>query len=179
MPASRRIYRPAARHIGLHPVVRRQHAGCRQGVVGGAGGDGTRRRGQIAVNASTAGYGGLPKAAAYGASKAAAIHMCQALKFDCDKLGIRLQVVNPGFIDTPLTRKNEFPMPFLVTEDAAAKRTRRVRAGRLRDHLPARDSPGSSRRSTFCPIRPISGSSPARTGWHKVPPAELGADIKS
>ncbi len=82
-----------------------------------------RRRGQIAVNASTAGYGGLPKAAAYGASKAAAIHMCQALKFDCDRLGIRLQVVNPGFIDTPLTRKNDFPMPFLMSMDEAARRT--------------------------------------------------------
>ena len=82
-----------------------------------------RGRGQIAVNASTAGYGGLPKAAAYGASKAATIHLCQALKFDCDKLGIRLQLVNPGFIDTPLTRKNDFPMPFLMSMDEAAKRT--------------------------------------------------------
>lgn len=81
-----------------------------------------RKRGQIAVNASTAGYGGLPKAAAYGASKAAAIHMCEALKFDCDALGIRLQVVNPGFIDTPLTRKNDFPMPFLMPMEAAARR---------------------------------------------------------
>lgn len=82
-----------------------------------------RGRGQVAVNASTAGYGGLPKAAAYGASKAAAIHMCQALKFDCDRLGIRLQVVNPGFVDTPLTRKNDFPMPFLVSMEEAARRT--------------------------------------------------------
>jgi NAD(P)-dependent dehydrogenase (short-subunit alcohol dehydrogenase family) len=81
-----------------------------------------RKRGQIAVNASVAGYGGLPKAAAYGASKAAAIHMCEALKFDCDNLGIRLQVVNPGFIDTPLTRKNDFPMPFLMPMDEAARR---------------------------------------------------------
>ena len=82
-----------------------------------------RGRGQIAVNASTAGYGGLPKAAAYGASKAAAIHLCEALKFDCDRLGIRLQLVNPGFIDTPLTRKNDFPMPFLMSMDEAARRT--------------------------------------------------------
>lgn len=82
----------------------------------------TRRRGQIAVNASVAGYGGLPKAAAYGASKAAAIHMCEALKFDCDVLGIRLQVVNPGFVDTPLTAKNDFPMPFLMPMAEAAKR---------------------------------------------------------
>jgi NAD(P)-dependent dehydrogenase (short-subunit alcohol dehydrogenase family) len=83
---------------------------------------GPRRRGQVAVNASVAGYRGLPKAAAYGASKAAAIHMCEALKFDCDNLGIVMQVVNPGFVDTPLTQKNDFPMPFLMSMDAAAKR---------------------------------------------------------
>lgn len=83
---------------------------------------GERRKGQVAVNASIAGYRGLPKAAAYGASKAAAIHLCEALKFDCDNLGLTMQVVNPGFIDTPLTRKNDFPMPFLMSMDDAAKR---------------------------------------------------------
>lgn len=83
---------------------------------------GLRKRGQVAVNASVAGYRGLPKAAAYGASKAAAIHMCEALKFDCDNLGITMQVVNPGFVDTPLTQKNDFPMPFLMSMEDAAKR---------------------------------------------------------
>lgn len=83
---------------------------------------GERKKGQVAVNASVAGYRGLPKAAAYGASKAAAIHLCEALKFDCDNLGITMQVVNPGFIDTPLTRKNDFPMPFLMSMDEAARR---------------------------------------------------------
>jgi NAD(P)-dependent dehydrogenase (short-subunit alcohol dehydrogenase family) len=83
---------------------------------------GARKKGQVAVNASVAGYRGLPKAAAYGASKAAAIHLCEALKFDCDNLGITMQVVNPGFIDTPLTRKNDFPMPFLMSMDDAARR---------------------------------------------------------
>lgn len=92
---------------GLAPVVARM---------------GARRKGQVAVNASVAGYRGLPKAAAYGASKAAAIHLCEALKFDCDNLGITMQVVNPGFIDTPLTRKNDFPMPFLMSMDDAARR---------------------------------------------------------
>jgi short-subunit dehydrogenase len=81
-----------------------------------------RRRGQIAVNASIAGFTGLPKAAAYGASKAAAIHLCEALKFDCDLIGVTLQVVNPGFVETPLTAKNNFPMPFLMGEKDAARR---------------------------------------------------------
>ncbi len=83
---------------------------------------GERGKGQVAVNASVAGYRGLPKAAAYGASKAAAIHLCEALKFDCDNMGVVMQVVNPGFIDTPLTRKNDFPMPFLMSMDDAARR---------------------------------------------------------
>jgi NADP-dependent 3-hydroxy acid dehydrogenase YdfG len=81
-----------------------------------------RGYGQLAVNASVAGYGGLPKSAAYGATKAAMINMCEAFKFDCDNLGLVMQVVNPGFIETPLTAQNDFPMPFLMKNEAAAKR---------------------------------------------------------
>ncbi len=83
---------------------------------------GARGRGQIAVNASVAGYRGLPGAAAYGASKAAAIHLCEALAFDARRAGVTLQVVNPGFVETPMTARNRFPMPFLTTPDAAARR---------------------------------------------------------
>lgn len=82
----------------------------------------TRGFGQIGVNASVAGYAGLPKAAAYGASKAALINMTEALKFDCDRFGVMLQIVNPGFIETPLTGQNDFPMPFLMKADEAARR---------------------------------------------------------
>lgn len=78
--------------------------------------------GQIAVNASIAGYGGLPKSAAYGATKAALINMCESLKFDCDNLGLLLQLVNPGFVETPLTDKNTFPMPFMIKNDDASRR---------------------------------------------------------
>jgi NAD(P)-dependent dehydrogenase (short-subunit alcohol dehydrogenase family) len=81
-----------------------------------------RGKGQVAVNASVAGYGGLPQAAAYGSSKAAVIHLCEALKFDCDRMGITLQLVNPGFVDTPLTQKNDFPMPFMISIEEAASR---------------------------------------------------------
>ncbi|SDR45587.1 Short-chain dehydrogenase [Rhizobiales bacterium GAS191] len=81
-----------------------------------------RKRGQIGVTASIAGYTGLPKAAAYGSSKAAAIHICEALKFDCDRMGVNIQVVNPGFIETPMTAKNDFSMPFLMGEGEAARR---------------------------------------------------------
>jgi NAD(P)-dependent dehydrogenase (short-subunit alcohol dehydrogenase family) len=79
----------------------------------------TRRRGHIALVASVAGYGGLPTAAAYGPSKAALINMAESLKLDCDRLGIKLQLVDPGFVKTPLTDRNDFPMPFLMPVDAA------------------------------------------------------------
>lgn len=79
-----------------------------------------RGSGHIAVVASTAGLVGLPGAAAYGASKAALITMCEALYPDLRKQGIDLSLINPGFVDTPLTKKNDFPMPFLVPADKAA-----------------------------------------------------------
>ncbi len=79
-----------------------------------------RGRGQIAVVASLAGYRGLPSAAGYGASKAALINMCEALYPELKSKGVKLTLVNPGFVKTPLTDKNEFPMPFLVSVDEAA-----------------------------------------------------------
>jgi short-subunit dehydrogenase len=79
-----------------------------------------QRSGKIAVVASVAGYRGLPTAAAYGATKAALINMCEALKPELDRFGIGLTLVNPGFVDTPLTRKNKFPMPFIIPADEAA-----------------------------------------------------------
>jgi len=78
-----------------------------------------RRRGQIAIVASVAGYRGLPTAAAYSMTKAGLIAMAEALKPELDLLGIRLQIVNPGFVRTPLTERNRFPMPFLMDLDDA------------------------------------------------------------
>ena len=78
-------------------------------------------QGQIAIVSSVTGYGGLPTGAAYGATKAALINMTESLKFDLDKMGIRIQLVSPGFVDTPATRKNAFPMPALVSVEEAAR----------------------------------------------------------
>lgn len=83
---------------------------------------GPRRRGQIAVVSSVAGYRGLPTSAAYGATKAGLHNFCESLKFDTDNMGIKLQVVNPGFVETPATATNPFPMPHLMKVDAAARR---------------------------------------------------------
>lgn len=79
-----------------------------------------RGRGRLAIVSSVAGYRGLPNAAEYGTTKAALIHMCESLKFKYDKTGVTMQVITPGFVDTPLTEKNDFPMPFLITADKAA-----------------------------------------------------------
>ncbi len=78
--------------------------------------------GQIAITASVAGYGGLPTAAAYGASKAALINMAEALKIDLLETGVDLRVICPGFVRTPLTDKNDFAMPALMEPSEAAKR---------------------------------------------------------
>lgn len=79
-----------------------------------------RRAGQIAVVSSVAGFRGLPTSAGYGATKAALINMCEALKPECDAAGVKLQLVCPGFVDTPLTKRNAFPMPFLISSGRAA-----------------------------------------------------------
>ena len=81
-----------------------------------------RLSGQIAVVASLAGYRGLPGAAAYGATKAGLINICESLRPELERHGVRLSVVNPGFIETPLTAKNDFPMPFLMPAKSAARR---------------------------------------------------------
>jgi len=80
--------------------------------------------GHISVVSSVAGYRGLPYAAAYGASKAALINMCESLQPELAANGVRLSLINPGFIRTPLTDRNRFSMPFLMEVDAAARSMR-------------------------------------------------------
>ena len=82
-------------------------------------------RGQIAIVSSVAGYRGLPTSAAYGASKAGLINMAESLKFDLDRVGIRVQLINPGFVDTPATKTNPFPMPYLMTPEDAVSEIRK------------------------------------------------------
>lgn len=79
-----------------------------------------RGRGQIAIVASLAGYRGLPLASAYGASKAALINLAESMREEMALEGIDLRLVNPGFVKTPLTDLNDFPMPFLMPADEAA-----------------------------------------------------------
>ena len=82
-----------------------------------------RAKGHIAWISSVAGYSGLPKSAAYGPSKAALINLAEGVYPELVRAGITLSVVNPGFVRTPLTAENDFPMPFLMEPDEAARRT--------------------------------------------------------
>lgn len=87
--------------------------------------DARGERGRIAVVGSVAGYRGLPTSAGYGATKAGLANMMESLKPEADALGIRLQLIAPGFVRTPLTDLNDFPMPFLMEPEAAARKIAR------------------------------------------------------
>lgn len=98
-----------------------------------------RRGGEIAVVASMTGYRGLPTASAYGATKAALINMCEALRPELELHDVSIRLINPGFIDTPLTRLNRFRMPFLISAEAgAAAMLRGLRTRRFEITTPRR-----------------------------------------
>jgi NAD(P)-dependent dehydrogenase (short-subunit alcohol dehydrogenase family) len=77
----------------------------------------------LGLTASVAGYGGLPNSLAYGATKAALINLAQSLWLDYRARGVAVYLIDPGFVDTPLTAKNRFPMPALIPATEAARRT--------------------------------------------------------
>ena len=81
-----------------------------------------KKNGHISIVSSIAGYRGLPNSSGYGPSKAALINFAESIYFDFKKYNIRVSVISPGFIKTPLTDKNDFPMPFLRSVEFAAKK---------------------------------------------------------
>ncbi len=80
-----------------------------------------QQTGRIVGISSIVGLRAIPRAAAYGASKAAATYFLESLRFQVQDAGIRIQVVHPGFVRTPLTDQNDFHMPFLISAEKAAK----------------------------------------------------------
>jgi len=81
-----------------------------------------KRSGQISIVSSIAGYRGLPNSSGYGPSKAALTNFAESIYFDFKKFNIKVSIISPGFIKTPLTDKNDFSMPFLKTPEFAAKK---------------------------------------------------------
>ncbi|TPI33185.1 SDR family NAD(P)-dependent oxidoreductase [Mesorhizobium sp. B3-1-6] len=89
-----------------------------------------RGRGHVVLVGSVTAYCGWPTTAAYGGTKAAINILAESLKYDFDKMNIRVQVINPGFVDTPLTEKNKLPMPGLMPVHRASRRMARgIRKG--------------------------------------------------
>jgi NAD(P)-dependent dehydrogenase (short-subunit alcohol dehydrogenase family) len=139
---------------GLVPVVRRMQQ---------------RGHGHIVMIGSVSAYFGWPTTAAYGATKAAINLMAQSLKFDFDKIDIRIQVINPGFIDTPLTRGNGVRMPALMKPaDAARRAARAIQRGGFETTFPRRLTLGLKLLNLL--PRPVCHWTIERlTGWHKRP----------
>jgi len=98
-----------------------------------------RASGAIVGVGSLSSYVATPGAEVYGSTKAAANAFLQALRIDLAPRGIEVVIVNPGFVETPLTAANDFPMPFLLAPDDAARRiVAGLEAGRAEIHFPRR-----------------------------------------
>lgn len=79
-----------------------------------------RGSGHIALIASVSGLRGLPNAAAYAPTKAALINLAECIRPQLARKGVKVSIINPGFVDTPMTAVNKFPMPFIMPADKAA-----------------------------------------------------------
>ena len=80
-----------------------------------------RKQGHIVCVGSIAGYFGMANNMTYGASKAGMINLTESLHLELKKLGVKVQLVNPGFVKTRLTDQNNFKMPFLISPQKAAE----------------------------------------------------------
>ncbi len=95
--------------------------------------------GHISLVSSVAGFRGLPHSLAYGPTKAALINLAETLYLDLQPLGVGVSLINPGFVETPLTAQNQFKMPALITPDEAAQQILRGwQRGSFEIHFPRR-----------------------------------------
>lgn len=98
-----------------------------------------RGSGHVSLVGSVAGYRGLPNSLAYGPTKAALINLAETLYLDLHRKGLGVSIINPGFVQTPLTAGNDFAMPALLTPDQAAQAILRGWAsGQFEIHFPKR-----------------------------------------
>jgi NADP-dependent 3-hydroxy acid dehydrogenase YdfG len=94
--------------------------------------------GHLVLTGSLSGFRGLPGAAVYGSSKAGVMQLAESLYADLRKTDIAVQLINPGFVRTRLTEKNDFHMPFIMDpEDAAAEMLNHMRTYRFKQSFPA------------------------------------------
>ncbi|MEO8121998.1 MAG: SDR family NAD(P)-dependent oxidoreductase [Rhodoferax sp.] len=97
------------------------------------------QRGHISLIGSVAGYRGLPQSLAYGPTKAALINLAETLYLDLHRHGVGVSLINPGFVDTPLTAQNRFKMPALISPEEAAQQILKGWArGAFEIHFPKR-----------------------------------------
>lgn len=97
--------------------------------------------GHIAIVGSVAGYSGLPKALAYGPSKAAIINFCENLYYDLLPTGVSVHMISPGFVATEATAQNDFEMPALISAEVAAQEILAgIQKGEFDIHFPKRFS---------------------------------------
>ncbi len=95
--------------------------------------------GGLALVSSVAGYRGLPRSLVYGPGKAAVINLAESLYLEVRPRGLGVWLINPGFVATPLTAQNDFPMPCLITaEEAAREILRGFARGEFEIHFPKR-----------------------------------------
>lgn len=95
--------------------------------------------GGLALVSSVAGYRGLPKSLVYGPTKAALINLAESLYIDLKDKGLDVYLINPGFVETPMTAKNDFKMPALITPEVAASEIiKGFEAGEFEIHFPKR-----------------------------------------
>lgn len=98
-----------------------------------------RQAGHISLVSSVAGYRGLPKSLAYGPTKAALINLAETLYVDLQDRRVGVSLICPGFVETPLTAQNQFPMPGLIPPEKAAEAILRGwQYGQFEIHFPKR-----------------------------------------
>ncbi|WP_114639311.1 SDR family NAD(P)-dependent oxidoreductase [Polynucleobacter necessarius] len=101
----------------------------------------SKHSGHIAIVGSVAGYSGLPKALAYGPSKAAIINFCETLYYDLLPTGVSVHMISPGFVATEATAQNDFEMPALISaSQAATEILKGMQKGEFDIHFPKRFS---------------------------------------
>lgn len=95
--------------------------------------------GGIGIVSSVAGFGGLPRALGYGPTKAALINLAETLYLDLHAKGLGVYLINPGFVDTPATKQNDFEMPALISaQEAAEQIVLGMERGEFHIHFPRR-----------------------------------------